>query len=317
MSWRPTATLDAMRARAALLRRIRAFFDHRGLLEVSTPLLSVAGTVDPNVHSFEVRDVDGGARWLHTSPEFAMKRLLAAGSGAIYQICPVFRREEQGRLHNPEFQMLEWYRPGFDHHALMDEVAALLGVVCTRGILTAPAQRMAYREAFLAHAGVDPLRAGIPELASSLSRCAVAHQLGGESDRDVWLDLIMATVVGPNLGRDGPMLIYDYPASQAALARVRPENPPVAERFELYVSGIEIANGFHELADADEQLRRFERDRARGSGERPPVDHALIEALRAGLPPCAGVALGIDRLLMLELGVNSVAEVMAFPADRA
>lgn len=287
-------------------------------MEVDTPVLSAAGIVDPNIHSFAVHDDTGGpSLWLHTSPEFAMKRLLAAGSGAIYQICPVFRREERGRLHNPEFHMLEWYRPGFDHHALMDELVALLAVICTRQSLAAPARRMTYYEAFTTRAGVDPFRAGIADLDECLSRHSVRHELDLNNDRDIWLDLIMARVVGPQLGTDEPALVYDYPASQAALARVRPDDPPVAERFELYISGIEVANGFHELTDAQEQARRFESEHARASGDRPPIDHALIEALHAGLPPCAGVAVGLDRLLMLDSGLHSVAEVMAFPADRA
>lgn len=316
--WPPAATLDTLRARAALLHRIHVFFERREVMEVNTPVLSAAGTVDPNIHSFAVNgDTGDPSLWLHTSPEFAMKRLLAAGSGAIYQICPVFRREERGRLHNPEFHMLEWYRPGFDHHALMDELAALLRNICTHRLLIVPARRLTYRDAFTTHAGVDPFRAEISELGDCLSHHSVYHSLDRNGDRDVWLDLIMASVVGPRLGRDAPALVYDYPASQAALARVRPGDPPVAERFELFVGGIEVANGFHELTDADEQARRFEREHGRGSGRRPPIDRALIEALHAGLPPCAGVAVGLDRLLMLDLDLSSIAEAIAFPADRA
>ncbi len=326
-SWRPTATLEALHARAELYGSVRSFFGARGVLEVETPILSRHATVDRHIDSFGVFTPAGmsaartpPALWLQTSPEFAMKRLLAAGSGPIYQIARVFRVDEQGRHHNPEFSMLEWYRPDFDHHRLMDEVAALIAHC---GI-PAASTRLSYREAFERHAGFDPfaLDAGALQLRFRQRGLGVPEGLSDDecADVDLWLDLWMSHVVGPHLGREAPEFVYDFPASQAALARVRPGTPPVAERFELFWHGIELANGFHELADAAEQEARFAADTAwrtaRGRTV-PPYDAHLIDALRAGLPDCAGVALGLDRLLMLASGCQRLDAVLAFPADRA
>ncbi|HEY1077856.1 MAG TPA: EF-P lysine aminoacylase EpmA [Fontimonas sp.] len=313
--WRPSASLETIRERAALYGAVRSFFAQRNVLEVETPILSAAATVDRHIDSFRVDD-----RWLQTSPEFAMKRLLAAGSGAIYQIARVFRRDEQGRHHNPEFTMLEWYRPGFDHHALMDELAALLAACGVPGAVT----RLSYREAFEAHAGFDPHRVD----AAALRERWLARGLSAieslsateQADADLWLDLWMSHVVGPQLGADAPQFLYDFPATQAALSRVRPGNPPLAERFELFWRGIELANGFHELTDAAEQQRRFIADqqvRQSAGREVPPYDEPLIAALSHGLPACAGVAVGLDRVLMLKLGRSSLESVLAFAADRA
>lgn len=305
--WQPSASFEMLKARAELYDSVRAFFSARKILEVETPVLSAHATVDRHIESFH-----SGDYWLQTSPEFAMKRLLCAGSGPIYQICKVFRQEESGRHHNPEFTMLEWYRPGFDHHQLMAEVESLMNAV---GVHAQPCERLTYREAFLRHAGVDAFTAPLDMLR------AVVHFHGDAgaqaSERDFWLDLIMSAVVGPNLGQNGPVFLYDFPASQAALACV---NGDVAERFEVFWKGIELANGFHELTDAGEQQRRFESDqrwRAQQGCEVPPYDRHLISALQAGLPPCAGVALGLDRLLMLMRGLPSVAATMAFDATRA
>jgi len=248
-----------------------------------------------------------------------MKRLLCAGSGPIYQIARVFRLEESGRHHNPEFTMLEWYRPGYDHHALMDEVEALLRALVP-ALPHAAFGRLSYRDAFLRHLGLDPFRSSTDAIAAALQSCG--HEPSGmdATDTDLWLDLAMSLVIGPRLGRDQPCFLYDFPASQAALSWIRPGEPPLAERFELFWNGIELANGFHELGDAAEQRARFEADRAwRAGRERvvPPHDQHLIDALAAGLPPCAGVALGLDRLLMLALGKSRLAEVLAFDSDRA
>lgn len=318
--WRPSASFETLKARAELYGSVRAFFARRAVLEVDTPVLSAHATVDRHIDSF---DVPGGG-WLQTSPEFAMKRLLCAGSGPIFQIAPVFRREERGRHHNPEFRLLEWYRPGWDHHLLMDEVEELLHALGIGSGRTF--QRLSYREAFLLHAGLDPFLEPVTTLRE--------RALGGalppldanldygrrEADRDAWLDLWMSHRVGPQLGRDAPVFLYDFPASQAALARVRNDDPPVAERFELFWQGIELANGFHELSNAGEQRRRFEADQewreARGKVV-PPLDEHFIAALHAGLPDCAGVALGLDRLLMLKLGLPDVAATMAFDSTRA
>lgn len=311
--------MAVLRARAQLYGAIRGFFEARGVLEVETPILSAAATVDPNIDSFATREKPGSERWLQTSPEFAMKRLLAAGSGPIYQIARVFRREEAGRHHNPEFSMLEWYRPGWDHLRLMDEVEALLRLA---GAADGPRwERLSYREAFLRHVALDPFGASPEQLREvCVALLNLSGELASETGRDVYLDLLMSAAVGPQLGLEVPVFLYDFPASQAALARVRPGDPPVAERFELFWKGIELANGFHELTDAAEQQRRFEQDRARRTAqgrEAPPYDSRLIEALQAGMPQCAGVALGLDRVLMLMLGLPELADVLAFDAGRA
>lgn len=316
--WTPSADLPTLRARAALLAALRGFFGSRGLLEVETPLLSAHATVDRHIDSF--RSADG--RWLHTSPEFAMKRLLCAGSGPIWQVCKVFRREESGRRHNPEFTMLEWYRPGFDHHALMGEVAELVTALAAAldRPLAGRVGRLSYREAFQQHLGLDPFTADIPAIRAALARAGHdAGDLGG-GDRDIWLDVAMSLAVGPKLGLETPCFLYDFPASQAALSRIRRDDPPVAERFELFWRGTELANGFHELGDAAEQRQRFEAEQAwrREQGrEVPPYDGNLIAALGSGLPDCAGVALGLDRLLMLLLNKASLADVLAFDSGRA
>lgn len=326
MSWKPTATIETLRARAAMLATIREFFAQRDVLEVTTPVLSRYATVDRHIESFVVATPNHESpitahRFLQTSPEFAMKRLLAAGSGPIWQIAPVFRVDEQGRHHNPEFTMLEWYRPDFDDQQLMDEVEALLR---SCGAPPLGWSRLSYRQAFERYARFDPHVLSADELRSRLQAEAVPEpeHLGDDEvgDRDFWLDLWMSHVVGPQLGREAPTFVYDFPASQAALARVRNDDPPIAERFELFWRGLELANGFHELTDADEQKRRFETDqqwRAQRSRVVPPYDRALIDALDAGLPPCAGVALGIDRLLMLLLDAEQLEDVLAFAADRA
>jgi elongation factor P--(R)-beta-lysine ligase len=305
-----------LRARAAMLAGARAFFAARHVLEVETPMLSPAGATDPALESLEVSTC-APPRFLHTSPEFPMKRLLAAGSGDIYQIARVFRAGEAGRYHNPEFTLLEWYRAGFDAHRLMDEVEALVRTLAGAADPGA-AERVSYAEAFRRHAGLDPMRAGEAELAD----CAINHgiDLTGTLDRDGWLDLLMSQVVAPAFPAGRLTFVHGYPASQAALARLRPGDPAVAERFELYWGSLELANGFHELADAREQARRFERDLAsrKSRGLAPmPVDTRLLAALEAGLPDCAGVALGVDRLLMCLTGCTHIREVLAFPWDEA
>ncbi len=311
-AWAPAADLERLRARAALLAAVRAFFAEAGVMEVETQVLDLFGTTDPNIPSLTTTVHCGGRALtchLHTSPEFQMKCLLAAGSGPIYQIARVFRDERGGR-HLPEFTLLEWYRPGWDHHRLMDEVEALLAKVAG----APPASRCTYRALFQTHLDVDPHRAD----RAALRRVAAAHlgEVPEDLDRDALLDLLMGAVLEPRLGRTQPVLVYDYPATQAALARVRPGSPPVAERFELYWQGMELANGFHELTDPLEQERRFLAERAaRRSKGLPDVPHdrRLLAALAAGLPPCAGVALGLDRLLMCMTGAQRIDEVVAFP----
>lgn len=325
--WRPAAALEVLKLRARLLQGIRAFFAGRGVLEVETPALSRAATPDPALASFATRYTgprlpQGQTLYLHTSPEFPMKRLLAAGSGSIYQICKVFRDGEAGRRHNPEFTLLEWYRVGFDHHRLMDETGELVMTLLAPSMALQPPERLSYREVFQRHAGLDPFIAS----SDDFRRAARTHGIQtstktlAQSDPDVWRDLLLTHTVEPKLGQGRLTFIYDYPASQAALARIQPGNPPLAARFELYVNGIELANGFHELADATEQRARFEQQlhaREAAGLSAVPLDERLLAALVHGLPDCAGVALGFDRLVMLASGASTIANVMAFPIDRA
>jgi len=320
--WRPGATPEVLRLRARLRSRIRRFFERRGVLETDTPTLSSAAPTDPHIHSLSTR-VDGcrGPRYLQTSPEFPMKRLLAAGVGDCWQLARVFRDGERGRLHAPEFDLLEWYRTGFDHHDLMDEVEELVRTAAGGDREVPAAQRWSYREAFLQHAGIDPLDAGV----GTLVERARAHGLGDvagldEDDRDGWLDRLLTGCVLPAISTGAPVFIHAWPASQAALARLEPGDPRVARRFELYWQGIELANGFHELADAHEQRRRFDADLAhrREAGlDEPPVDERLLAALAEGLPDCAGVALGFDRLCLCIAGLDDLDDVLAFPPERA
>lgn len=310
-----------------MLQGIRAFFSQRGVLEVETPVLSQAATTDPNIESFATvyrgpQAPQGRVLYLHTSPEFAMKRLLASGMGPIYQLCKVFRQGESGRAHNPEFTMLEWYRPHFDDHALMDEVEELIQTVLGEHTVMQPAERLTYAEAFRRFAGIDDVhRVGTDVLRRRARELDLPEVRGlAADDRDGWLDYLMATVVQVHLGHAGPSFVHDYPASQAALARVRDVDPPVAERFEVFIKGVEIANGFHELTDAVQQRERFTADHVRRVQRKQrdvPHDENLLAALAAGLPPCSGVALGFDRLVMLAVGAEHIDEVMSFPLGRA
>ncbi len=315
MDWRPGASLDVLRARAALIDRVRAFFAARGVLEVDTPVLGRCTVTDPEIKSI---GADGG--WLQTSPEYFMKRLLAAGSGPIYQFAHAFRAEERGRRHNPEFLLLEWYRPGFDDGALMDEIEALLA-----SVLPGPAP---LRLPFAALVGgafdVDPLTADNEALAAALTG-HWAH-IGREGDplhltdgrRTGLLDLLYAEASERIEGR---AFVTDFPPEMSALARLREDDAGrrVAARFELVVDGVELANGFHELVDADEQRARFEadlEDRAARRRVAPDIDERFLAALEAGLPDCSGVALGFDRLLMLAIGVDTLDAVQSFSFDR-
>jgi lysyl-tRNA synthetase class 2 len=321
VDWRPGAGPAALRARAELLASVRAFFHRAGVMEVETPLLAPAAGTDPAIEPLRSRYTGPGhARglelFLQTSPEYHMKRLLAAGSGAIYQITRAFRDGEAGRRHNPEFTLLEWYRPGFDHHALMAEVAALVQVCLAREL---PVVQRSYRSLFMDHYGVDTLQAD----AAGLQAVAIeAGVPGGDTldlDKDGWLDLLLTHRIEPTLGRGELTFVTDYPASQAVLARLNPDDPRTAARFELYLDGLELANGFWELTDAAEQRIRFEADRAERAQQGQPdiaLDERFLAALATGLPDCAGVALGLDRLLMCKLGVSDLDQVLAFSLDR-
>lgn len=317
--WRPTASLAALRARADLYREIRSFFAQRRVLEVETPLLSQAAVSDLHLASVAAQlDGEPWPRYLQTSPELAMKRLLAAGSGPIYQLCKVFRDGERGRRHHPEFTLLEWYRPGFDDRELALEVDLLLRA----SLGTAPATSCSYRDLFLEHVGVDPLEAELEALVAVLESRLDGHGIAPPPIEgiDDALTFAMAQLIEPTLGRGRPTIVFDWPPSQAALAQVHPGPPPTAARFEVFVEGLELANGFHELSDPLEQRQRFEAELAerhrRGLPE-PPIDERFLAALEDGLPDCSGVALGLDRLLMLKLGATSIDEVLAFPVERA
>ncbi|MDC5840084.1 elongation factor P--(R)-beta-lysine ligase [Vibrio europaeus] len=315
--WQPTASIEQLRQRANVLAQIRQFFAERNVLEVDTPAMSHATVTDIHLHTFQTEFIgpgyaDGSKLYLMTSPEFHMKRLLAAGSGCIYQINKAFRNEENGRFHNPEFTMLEWYRVGFDHHKLMDEMDALLQVVLECG----HAERMTYQQAFIDVLGVCPLEGTMAELKLAAEKLGLSDIAEPEEDRDTLLQLLFSIGVEGKIGQTAPAFVYDFPASQAALAKINKQDSRVADRFEVYFKGIELANGFHELDDPQEQLKRFEQDNTKRieMGLSPqPIDHHLIAALKSGLPECAGVALGVDRLIMLAIGCDHIDQVTAFP----
>lgn len=320
--WQPAATFDALRLRARLYATIRTFFAERAVLEVETPVLSQAGNTDPNIASFSLQfsgRTDGATRtrWLRTSPEYPLKRLLAAGLGDCYELGRVFRDGEAGGRHNPEFTMLEWYRVGWDHDRLVDEVATLVQAALALVGRSATMQRISFRELYLQRLQVDPFVAGDATLRAALGDIDIDPR---GLVRDDWLDLLMTHRLQPAFDPDQLLVVHDYPASQCALARIRADDPPVAERFEVYLGPLELANGYHELGDASEQRARFERDldmrRERGTAA-PSLDERLLSALQAGLPGCAGVALGIDRLLMAMMGSDRIADVLAFPFARA
>ncbi len=288
-------------------------------MEVQTPVLSSATVTDVHLASLQTNIAGRGRFFLQTSPEYAMKRLLAAGSGDIYQIARAFRDGERGTLHNPEFTLIEWYRVGFDAAALMADAAALL-MSLLEELRLGEAEHLSYRQAFLDQAGIDPLTATVPVLLDCLQAHGVPLPAQPPTERDLCLDLLMSMVVGPKLGAGRLTFVHSYPATQAALARLDARDPRVAARFEIYLKGIELANGFHELADAGEQRRRFERDvdlrRARGL-QTAPIDERLLAALAAGLPDCSGVAVGFDRVAMIAAGARSLDAVLAFPVERS
>lgn len=314
--WQPTASIATLEVRARMLRAAREYFTATRALEVETPTLSVAAVTDVHLASIE-STASHQRRFLQTSPEYAMKRLLAAGCGDIWQICRVYRDAESGRWHNPEFTLVEWYRVGIDHHALMADVERLVATLLPPSRHFDRAERLSYRDAVQLHAGVDALDDPTAVLIARLQSAGVDVPAALQADRDGCLDLIMSTLVGPRLGHDRLTFIYDYPASQAALAQIRGR---VASRFEAYLDGIELANGFHELANVAEQRRRFEQDlveRDRRGLPAVPIDKAFLAALDAGIPDCSGVALGFDRLVMCAIQAQHIDEVLAFPFDRA
>jgi elongation factor P--(R)-beta-lysine ligase len=312
--WRPSAPLAALHDRARLNALIRAFFDARGVLEVETPLLSAAGNSDPAIESFRVAE-STHQRWLRTSPEFPMKRLLAAGAGPIYELGRVFRSGEQSHRHNPEFTMLEWYRPGFTLAQLIDEVIALTRTAAQAfSAPLAAVTTLSYAEWFRRSVGIDPHTATLADFA------ALNPDFSGALDRDAWQQLTIANRIEATHAANELTIVHSYPASQSALAQIAPGNPPTAQRFEVYWGAMELANGYFELRDPAEQRARFDADlKRRAARDQSPVqlDEHLLAALEHGLPECAGVALGVDRLLQKLTGADSISEVLAFGSERA
>jgi lysyl-tRNA synthetase class 2 len=325
----PIATVETLRHRAEILRRIRSFFDSRDFIEVETPILSHDVCVDRYIQPIGIPagEVLGASTavshrdnqlWLQTSPEFAMKRLLAAGATKIYQLTKAFRSGERGRLHNPEFTMLEWYRVGDDMVSGMD----LLGEFICELLGLPSVEKKSYREVFENEIQINPLNSSIDELKAACRHqgLAIDGLEPGAGGKDFWLNLLLSQVIEPKLGRPIPLIIYDWPASQSALAIVRKDEYPVAERFELYVDGLELANGYHELLDADELRTRNMRNnqlRIKDGRQLLPEDSRLVSAMSHGIPACAGVALGVDRLVMLATGVQSIDDVLSFPIEIA
>lgn len=304
--WKPSATADNLRKRAELVARIRRFFDQRGVIEVSTPCMTACGVTDVNIDSIEV----SGHGFLRTSPEYWHKRLLAAGLGDLYEIGPVFRAGESGRFHQPEFTLLEWYRLDWSWQQLADEVVALVEHCLHDDEGTRPVHRQSWQQSFQECLGIDALSASRSTLE------ALAGDAPPGCSHDMLLDYLFATRIQPTFDDHGITVIHDYPASQAALARLNPHNPAVSERFEVFVGSLELANGYGELCDAQQQLERFRADnrKRRALGRRTmPIDAKLIEALQQGLPQCAGVAVGVDRLVMAALNATDLSEVITFP----
>ena len=324
LSWKPTLTWEYAQKRAQVLQKIRQFFNELNVVEVETPALSQGTVTDMHLDAITCRydflsdssPEQSTNLYLQTSPEFHMKRLLAAGYGCIFQIAKAFRHEEAGRFHNPEFTLLEWYRLGFDHFTLMDEVAELLKMILD---CKEPTQTT-YQQLFIDVLNIDPLIATRTQLLSLIKQCGkLSNWLTVEQDNDILLQFIFSEIIEPKIGNESPCFVYNFPRSQASLAKACPEDFRVAQRFECYFKGVELVNGFNELTDAEVQLERFESDnRKRKTLFLPemPIDKNFISALSQGLPQCAGVALGIDRLIMLALKAEHIEQVVSFPIER-
>lgn len=320
-NWQPSASIENLKARANIIKSIREFFYQRNVMEVETPSLSQASVTDIHLASFSTQFVGPGFAkglplYLQTSPEFAMKRLLAAGSGAIFQLAKAFRNEEAGRHHNPEFTMLEWYRPNFNAAQLMDEIDDLMMTL----LGCESAERITYQDAFLTHLSCDPLTASVRELSALAAEQGFEHIAAQENDKDTLLQLLFCMCIEPKIGQQKPCFVYHFPASQAALAKLNSKDMRVAERFELYFKGMELANGFDELTEASEQRQRFITDNQKRVALGLPevaIDERFLAALEQGLPQCSGVALGVDRVIMLALSAKHISEVLAFDIERA
>ncbi|MBV6540682.1 elongation factor P--(R)-beta-lysine ligase [Ursidibacter maritimus] len=319
IDWKPSAPIQNLLKRSKIMGEIRQFFTERGVLEVETPAMSEFSVTDVHLSTFNTQFLSpfaSQAKTLHliTSPEYHMKRLLASGSGAIFQICRVFRNEESGKRHNPEFTMLEWYRPHFDMYRLINEVDDLLQQILD----CEPAESFSYQFVFQTYVGLDPLSASKTQLVAKAKEYGL--QCDENEQRDTLLQFLFSEVVEANIGKERPTAVYHFPATQAALAQISTEDHRVAERFEFYYKGLELVNGFHELSDAKEQIRRFELDNLqRNEMGLPPqqLDYRFLNALKAGIPNCSGVALGVDRLLMIAMNAERIDEVMAFGVERA
>ena len=315
-AWRPASGPQAAASRAALMRRVRAYFEAADVLEVDTPALSPYAVSDTQIESFEIGKCAVSRRplYLHTSPEFCMKRLLAAGYPDIYSICRVFRDGEAGRKHQPEFTMIEWYRLGMELDAIVADAVGVIRAALDRDV---DVDSVDYRDAFIAACGLDPLDADIASLAGAAEADDALRAAVGD-ERDDWLDLLLATRVIPSFSPDRLTILRHYPASQAALARLCPDDPDVADRFELFLGPVELANGYVELTDETEQAARIARDnedrRRRGRPVRS-VDEALLDALKAGLPQCAGVAMGFERLQMIHDKTDDIRDVITFACE--
>ncbi len=323
MHWQPTASIELLALRARLLGRLRELFAERKTMEVETPILSAAASTDSNLHSMKTCIDATGPMYLHTSPEFPMKRLLAAGCQDIYQLCRVFRDGESGRLHNPEFTLLEWYRVGFSLEQMMEDVIEII-LACLQlsdRQMQPGFHSLTYQQAFQDFAGIDPLKREWNDIVLCCDQYGIEIPPSMNTDHiDDGLDLVLSHVVMPALIGTELVFIYEYPASQAALAELSRSDPRVALRFELFYKGIELVNGFEELTNANEQEGRFAAEnlaRAKRGFEPMPVDQRMLDALKSGIPGCAGAALGVDRLLMCMTGRDSIQDVLAFPVDRA
>ncbi|KAF7768849.1 lysyl-tRNA synthetase, class II [Pseudoalteromonas citrea] len=319
--WMPSAKVATLRQRAMILQKIRAFFAERDVMEVETPSLCAASVTDAHLATFSTEYIGPGNSaglplYLQTSPEFAMKRLLAAGSGAIYQIAKAFRNEESGKHHNPEFTMLEWYRPDFDEFALMTEMNELMVHILD----CQPCTSISYQQVFMDVLAIDPLSVGLDELKVEAAKYGYGDIAAVETQRDTLLQLLFCMEIEPKIGQQAPCFVYHFPASQAALAQLCADDKRVAGRFELYYKGMELANGFNELTDATEQATRFTQDnhlRVEMGLSPVDIDKHFLDALDYGLPACSGVALGIDRLIMLATGKSTIKDVIAFDIARA
>jgi len=325
MSWQPTLTWEYAQKRAQILQKIRQFFNERDVVEVETPALSQGTVTDVHLDAITCRynflndssTEQATNLYLQTSPEFHMKRLIASGYGCIFQIAKAFRHEEAGRFHNPEFTLLEWYRLGFDHFKLMKEVAELL----KRVLVCAEPTQMTYQQLFIEWLSLDPLNATREQLLTLIKKHdKLSEWLTLEHNNDILLQFIFSELIEPHIGNESPCFVYNFPRSQASLAKISPEDTRVAQRFECYFQGVELVNGFNELTDVDLQLERFQEDnrqRESFSLKTKPIETNFIAALTQGLPQCSGVALGIDRLIMLALKAEHIEQVISFPITRS